>query len=69
MYPLQTPQKILVLVESLDVNDSSGTKGRVALLQNLALAGCKVIALHYTQKAISLKDIDTVQLKPEKSFF
>lgn len=66
---MQTPKKILVLVESLDVNDSSGTKGRVALLQNLALAGFEVTALHYTQRDIKLEHIQTMQVKERKSFF
>lgn len=60
---------ILALVESLDVNDSSGTKGRVALLQNMVAAGFKVTALHYTQRAISLESIETVQIQEGKSLF
>ena len=60
-------QKILVLVESLDVDDSSGTKGRVALLQNFVKAGYKVTALHYTQKDIQLDDIECVAVKERKS--
>ena len=32
-------KKILVVIESLDVNDSSGTKGRVALLNSFIKSG------------------------------
>ena len=56
-------------MESLDVNDSSGTKGRVALLKNMAAAGFEVTALHYTQKEISLPGIRTVMVKEGKGTF
>lgn len=65
----KTTKHILALVESLDVNDSSGTKGRVALLQNMVTAGCKVTALHYTQKEIALPGITTIQVKEGKTRF
>ena len=54
--------KTLVLIESLDVNDSSGTKGRVALLQSLVKAGCDVTALHYTQRDIQIPNIQCVKI-------
>lgn len=59
--------KILVLVESLDVNDSSGTKGRVALIQSFVKAGYEVDALHYTQKKMPLEGITTISV-PETKF-
>ena len=43
-------KKILVIVDSIDVNDSSGSKANVALIQNLAACGFDVLVLHYTQK-------------------
>lgn len=49
--------KILVVAESLDVEDSSGTKGRVALIQNLQKAGFDLKVLHYTPKDINLEGI------------
>lgn len=54
---------ILAILESLDVNDSSGTKGRVALLQSFAKAGYRVTALHYTQKKIELEGIECISVK------
>lgn len=58
--------KILVVIESLDVNDSSGTKGRVALLHSFLKAGYDVTALHYTQKDIELPGIQCVKITERK---
>ena len=60
---------ILVLLDSLDINDSSGTKGRVALLQNMVAAGFEVTALHYTQKDITIEGIKTIGVTETKSAF
>ena len=59
--------KILVLVESIDFNDSSGTKGRVALLKNMVAAGFEVTALHFTQKDIQLDGMTTISVPEGKS--
>ena len=56
--------KILVVVDSIDVNDSSGSKVNVALIDNLALAGFEVKVYHYTQKNIKLSGVESV-LIPE----
>lgn len=58
--------KILVAVESLNVNDSSGTKGRVALILNMARAGYDLEVLHYSQKEIQLENIPCVWVKERK---
>ena len=50
-------KKILVVAESIDVEDSSGTKGRVALIKNLYKAGFELQVYHYTRKNIELKNI------------
>lgn len=55
-------KKILVVVESLDINDSSGTKGRVALIRNLATAGFEVLVYHYTRKEIQLEGITCISI-------
>lgn len=61
------PKKILILAESIDTNDSSGTKGRVALIKNMASAGYQVTVLHYTRHNIQLGgDIETIQVKERK---
>ncbi|MFT5647980.1 MAG: glycosyltransferase involved in cell wall biosynthesis [Aureispira sp.] len=59
-------KSILVLIESLDINDSSGTKGRLALLQSFVKAGYDVTALHYTQKDIQIPNIQCVKVKERK---
>lgn len=59
--------KILVVIESINVDDSSGTKGRVALIQSLVKAGYILTVLHYTQKDIQLEGMDCVAVKEQKS--
>lgn len=59
-------KNILVIVESIDINDSSGTKGRVALINNLKKAGFNLKVYHYTQKEIELKGIHCIQIKELK---
>ena len=60
-------RKILVVLESINVNDSSATKGRVALIQNLKNSGYDIKVYHYTRKDIDLKGIDCVSI-PEQKF-
>jgi hypothetical protein len=62
----KSKSKILVVIESLDVNDSSGTKGRVALLHSLTQLGYDVTALHYTQKEIAMDGIRCIEAKELK---
>lgn len=49
--------KILVVVDSIDIQDSSGSKANVALIENLALAGFEVQVYHYTLKKVKLDNI------------
>ncbi len=58
-------KKILIVSESIDLNDSSATKGRVALIQNLKRSGYKLKVYHYTRKNIKIEGIDCVAI-PEK---
>lgn len=59
--------KILVVVDSINVNDSSGSKANVALIQNLVLCGFVVRVLHYTQQEIFLTGATCVAI-PEKKW-
>ena len=59
-------QKILVVAESIDIEDSSGTKGRVALIKNLHKASFDVIVYHYTRKEIQLAGIPCVSIKENR---
>lgn len=58
--------KILVVVDSIDVNDSSASKGRVALIKNLHTAGFKVKVYHYTRKEIQLPGIVCESIKENR---
>lgn len=50
-------KKILVVVDSINIEDSSGSKANVALIQNLAEAGFEVLVYHYTRMNIKLKGV------------
>lgn len=55
--------KVAVLVESINVNDSSGSKVNVELIRNLAKICEKVTVYHYTLKDIQLKGIECIFIK------
>lgn len=61
--------KILVISESINVEDSSASKGRVALIYNLQKIGYTLKVLHYSHKEIQLKDIDCHLIKENKFSF
>ncbi|MFV8839672.1 UDP-glycosyltransferase [Salinimicrobium soli] len=62
-------EKILIISESIDVEDSSGTKGRVSLIRNLHKAGFKIKVLHYTRKEIHLDGIPCVAIREKRRSF
>jgi hypothetical protein len=66
---MQHKINILIISESIDVNDSSGSKGRVALIQNLNKVGFELKVYHYTRKEITLEGIDCVSIKEQKFTF
>jgi glycosyltransferase involved in cell wall biosynthesis len=66
---MQNKRSILVVVESIDINDSSGTKGRVALIKNLKKIGHDVTVLHYNRKNLSLEGIKCIAIKENKFLF
>ena len=59
-------KKILVVVESIDIDDSSGSKANVALIKNLYKAGFKLQVYHYTRKNIELEDIPCYAIKENR---
>ena len=59
--------KITVVVDSIDRNDSSGSKANVALIQNLAACGFEVLVLHYTRKEIKIANTTCIAVKEKKS--
>ena len=60
-------QKILVIAESIDVDDSSGSKANVALIQNLKKAGFDLQVLHYTRKDIQLDGVMCLNIPENRS--
>lgn len=58
--------KILVVVESIDIDDSSATKGRVALIKNLITIGYDVSVLHYTRRPASIEGVVCIPIKERK---
>ncbi|MCH3881940.1 MULTISPECIES: glycosyltransferase family protein [Tenacibaculum] len=62
-----TVKSVLILSESIDVNDSSGSKVNVALINNIYKLGYKVKVLHYSRKEIRLaNNIECVNIKETK---
>lgn len=59
-------KKILVIAESIDVEDSSGSKANVALILNLKDAGYEVLVYHYTRRKIQLTGVKCVAIKEKK---
>jgi hypothetical protein len=60
-------QKIIIISESIDVNDgSSCTKCNVGLIENLKECGFEVTVFHYTRKNIILSGIDCYEIKEKK---
>ncbi|WP_423818469.1 UDP-glycosyltransferase [Salinimicrobium sp. TIG7-5_MAKvit] len=57
---------ILVVVESVDVEGSSGAKANLALINNLKTAGFGIEVLHYTRKEIILSGISTTVIKEKR---
>lgn len=63
---MEQTKNILVVVESIDVNDSSGIKGRVALIQNLVSIGHQLKVLHYTRSNTAISGIPCENIKEKK---
>lgn len=59
---LSGSKKILIVVESINVDESSGAKGRVALINNLHKAGYELLVYHYTKKNIHLEGIKCISI-------
>ncbi len=59
-------KKIVIIVESIDVDDSSGSKANVALIQNLHKIGYQISVYHYTRKEIQIENIDCFSIKEKK---
>ncbi|MBJ7880578.1 UDP-glycosyltransferase [Gelidibacter salicanalis] len=59
-------QRILIVAESIDVNDSSGSKANVALIKNLVTIGYNVSVLHYTRRLATIEGLGCTPIKERK---
>lgn len=59
-------KKILIVVESIDVEDSSGSKANVAFIENLHKIGYDLKVYHYTRKEIVLEGIPCVAITEKR---
>jgi len=64
---LKENAKILIVVDSINIEDSSGSKANVAIINNLVVAGFEVLVYHYTLKNIQLKGATCFAI-PEKKW-
>ena len=55
-------KKILVISESIDIEDSSASKVNVALILNLVKIGYEIKVLHYSRKNIHLEGVDCISI-------
>ena len=58
--------KILIISESINVEDSSASKVNVAMIKNLKSEGYQVRVLHYTRKAIEIEGIECIAIRERK---
>ncbi len=58
--------KILIVVDSINIEDSSGSKANVALIKNLQKSGFEVIVYHYTLKKIDIENVTCVAISEIK---
>jgi hypothetical protein len=54
--------KILVVAESINIEDSSGSKANVALIKNLEAAGFEVLIYHYTRMDIQIPGVSVYSI-------
>jgi hypothetical protein len=59
-------KNILIVVESIDVEDSSGAKANIALIENLHKIGYNIQVYHYTRKDVTLQGIHCVAIKENR---
>lgn len=63
---MSTQNHILIIAESIDPEDSSGSKANVALIENLYKAGFKITVFHYTRKEVQLENIPCFAIKENR---
>ena len=58
--------RILIIVDSIEANSSSGAKANVALISNLKEAGCNLKVYHYSKKTIQLDGVECIKIQENK---
>lgn len=62
-------KRILIVAESINAEDSSGSKANVALIKNLRRAGFDILVYHFTRRDIHLDDIPCISIKEKRGGF
>ncbi len=65
-YSIQKKMKIAVIAESINVNDSSGSKVNVELIKNLSKICSQVVVYHYTQIEIQIQGTQCFNISENK---
>ncbi|WP_416448162.1 UDP-glycosyltransferase [Leeuwenhoekiella sp. A2] len=66
---MEKKKSILILAESIQVEDSSGSKANVAFIKNLHKAGFVITVYHYNRSVIFLPEIATTSVKERKKIY
>jgi hypothetical protein len=60
-------KNILVLADTLDIEKSSGAKGRIALILGFLEAGYNLKVLHYSRKEIQITGVTTISIPEQRN--
>lgn len=61
------PHKILIVTDSINPEDSSGSKANVAFIKSLVASGYEVTVVHYTQQEIQIVEAKCVSIKERRA--
>ena len=59
-------KKVLVIAESINIEDSSASKANLALITNLIKIGFEVKVYHYSRKQVIIPSIESILIKESK---
>jgi len=60
-------KKLLIVTDSINHEDSSGSKANVAFIKSLVVSGYEVIVIHYTQREIQIEGATCLLAKQRKN--
>lgn len=64
---MKEAKRILIVADTLDVNASSGAKGRIALINSLRHCGYHLKVLHYSRKDIHIDEVNCIAISEKKN--